>query len=418
MQVLSERCCGLDVPKASVVACLVTPGPRGGPTKAVRTFGTMTDELLRLADWLTAAGCTHVAMESTGVYWVPLWHLLEARFALLLVNAAHVKQVPGRKTDVADAEWLADPSWPSGQALLRHGLLRASFVPPQAQRELRELTRYRAELVAARTAEVNRLQQTLEGANRKLGSVLSDVMGVSGRAILAALLAGERDAARLAALAVGKLRAKPPDPEQALAGRVGDHHRLLLRHRLTHIDGLDAQLAELDAAIAERLADQADVLERLDEIPGVGRRTAEGLVAEVGTDMARFPSAAHCASWAGLCPGHDQSAGKRRSGKTRQGNRALRAALTEAAKAAGRTKHAALGQRYRRLRQRLGTKKATVALARHILEVAYHLIRDGSRYQEPVPPPRGPLARQLEERRHVQALRQLGYHVTLQPTAA
>ena len=410
MEVLHPRCCGLDVHKDSVVACALLAPAGGRARKEGRTFGTTTAQIEALAGWLGERGVTHVAMESTGVYWVPLWNLLEARFALRLVNAAHVKQGPGRKTDVADAEWLADR--------LRHGLLRASFVPPQAQRELRELTRYRAELVAARTAEVNRLQQTLEGANRKLGSVLSDVMGVSGRAILAALLAGERDAARLAALAVGKLRAKPPDPEQALAGRVGDHHRLLLRHRLTHIDGLDAQLAELDAAIAERLADQADVLERLDEIPGVGRRTAEGLVAEVGTDMARFPSAAHCASWAGLCPGHDQSAGKRRSGKTRQGNRALRAALTEAAKAAGRTKHAALGQRYRRLRQRLGTKKATVALARHILEVAYHLIRDGSRYQEPVPPPRGPLARQLEERRHVQALRQLGYHVTLQPTAA
>jgi transposase len=376
----------------------------------VRTFGTTTAQVEALGAWLAAEAVTHVAMESTGVYWKPLWNLLEDRFTLLLVNAAHVKAVPGRKTDVADAEWLAD--------LLRHGLLRASFVPPQAQRELRELTRYRSELVAARTAEVNRLQQTLEGANLKLGSVASDVMGVSGRAILAALLAGCEDPAQLADLAVGKLRAKLPELEQALAGRVSDHHRFLLRHHLTHIDGLDAQLAELDAAIAERLVDREEVLERLDEIPGVGRRTAEVLAAEIGTDMTRFPSAAHCASWAGLCPGHDQSAGKRRSGKTRKGNRALRAALTEAAKAAGRTKHAALGQRYRRLRQRLGTKKATVALARHILEVAYHLIRDGTSYHEPAPPSPGSLARRAEERRHVQALQHLGYHVTLQPTAA
>ena len=410
MEVLHPRCCGLDVHKDSVVACaLVTPAG-GRARKEVRTFGTTTAQIEALGDWLAAAGVTHVAMESTGVYWKPLWHLLEDRFTLLLVNAAHVKAVPGRKTDVADAEWLAD--------LLRHGLLRASFVPPQAQRELRELTRYRSELVGARTAEVNRLQQTLEGANLKLGSVASDVMGVSGRAILAALLAGCEDPAQLADLAVGKLRAKLPELEQALAGRVGGHHRLLLRHHLAHIDGLDAQLAELDAAIAERLAAQEEVIERLDEIPGVGRRTAEVLLAEVGADMARFPSAAHCASWAGLCPGHDESAGKRRSGKTRKGNRALRAALTEAAKAAGRTRHGALGRRYRRLKQRLGTKKATVALARHILEVAYHLIRDGSRYQEPVPPPRGPLARQVEERRHVQALQALGYHVTLHPAAA
>jgi transposase len=410
MEVLYPRCCGLDVHKDSVVACVLVTAPGGRVRKEVRTFGTTTAQIGALGGWLAEATVTHVAMESTGVYWVPLWNLLEARFTLLLVNAAHVKAVPGRKTDVADAEWLAD--------LLRHGLLRASFVPPRAQRELRELTRYRTELVAARTAEVNRLQQTLEGANLKLGSVASDVMGVSGRAILAALVAGETDPAHLADLAVGKLRTKLAKLEQALAGRVGDHHRFLLRHHLTHIDGLDAQLAELDAAIAERLADQAEVLDRLDEIPGVGRRTAEVLAAELGTDMARFPSAAHCASWAGLCPGQHRSAGKRTSGKTRKGNRALRAALTEAAKAAGRTKQGALGQRYRRLRQRLGAKKATVAVARQILEVAYSLIRDGTRYQEPTPPPRGPLARQVEERRHVQALQHLGYHVTLEPAAA
>lgn len=410
MEVLYPRCCGLDVHKDSVVACVLVTPTSGRAGKEVRTFGTTTAQIEALGGWLAEAAVTHVAMESTGVYWIPLWNLLEARFTLLLVNAQHVKAVPGRKTDVADAEWLAD--------LLRHGLLRASFVPPQAQRERRELTRYRTELVAARTAEVNRLQQTLEGANLKLGSVATDVMGVSGRAILAALVAGETDPARLADLVVGKLRTKRPELEQALAGRVSDHHRLLLRHHLTHIDGLDAQLAELDAAIAARLADQAEVLDRLDEIPGVGRRTAEVLAAELGTDMARFPSAAHCASWAGLCPGQHQSAGKRKSGKTRTGNRALRVALTEAAKAAGRTKHGALGQRYRRLRQRLGAKKATVAVARQILEVAYHLIRDGTRYQEPTPPARGPLARQVEERRHVQALQHLGYHVTLEPAAA
>lgn len=410
MEVMHPRCCGLDVHKDTVVACVVVSSARARPRKESRTFGTTTAQIQGLGDWLASHAVTHVALESTGVYWKPLWNLLEARFTLLLVNAQHVKAVPGRKTDVQDAEWLAD--------LLRHGLLRASFVPPQPQRELRELTRYRAQLVGVRSAEANRLQQTLEGANLKLGSVVTDVTGVSGRAILAALLAGQDDPGQLAALAAGRLRAKLPDLEQALVGRVGEHHRFLLAQHLTHIDGLDAQIAALDAAIAARLAEHTELIERLDGIPGVGRRTAEVLLAELGTDMSRFPSAAHCASWAGLCPGHDESAGKRRSGKTRKGNRTLRTALTEAAKAAGRTKQKALGHRYRRLKQRLGTKKATTATARHIVEVAYSLIRDGTPYREPVPPPRGPLARHGDEQHHVRALHDLGYHVTLQPRAA
>ena len=410
MEVVHPRCCGLDVHKDSVVACALVSDGGARPRKEVRTFGTMTADLLALGDWLAEAGVTHVAMESTGVSWRPVWNLLEARFGLLLVNAAHVKQVPGRKTDVGDAEWLAD--------LLRHGLLRASFVPDRPQRELRELTRYRAQLVAARTAEVNRLHKTLEGANLKLGSVASDVGGVSGRAILAALLAGQADPAQLADLAKGRLRAKLPALEQALVGRVSDRHRFLLGQHLAPIDFLDGQIAERDALVASRLAAHEELVARLDGIPGVGRQTAEVIAAEVGTDVGRFPSADHLTSWAGLCPGQDESGGKRRSGKTRKGNRVLRAALTEAAKAAGRTKHKALGRRYRRLKRRLGTKKATIALARHLLEVVYHMIKEGAPYREPTPTARGPLARRVDQRHHVQALRELGFHVTLRPIAA
>jgi transposase len=376
----------------------------------VRTFGTTTAQIQALGDWLAAQEVSHVAMESTGVYWKPIWNLLEGRFTLLLVNAAHVKAIPRRKTDVQDAEWLAD--------LLQHGLVRASFVPERPQQDLRDLTRHRAQVVATRSAAVNRLHKTLEGANIKLGGVLTDLTGVSGRAILAALVAGEEDAAALADLAVGQVRRKRAALEEALTGRVDAHHRLLLGQHLALIDFLTGQIAALDTAITTHLAADADLVARLDTIPGVGRRTAEVIAAEVGTDVRRFPSADHLTSWAGVCPGQDESAGKRRSGKTRKGNRALRAALTEAAKAAARTKDTALGRRYRRLQPRLGAKKATVAIAREILAVVYALIKEGTVYREPPPSVRGPLARRVDERRHVQALQELGFHVILQPLAA
>lgn len=410
MEIAHSCCCGLDVHKASVVACALCSTGDGPPTRALRTFGTTTAQLQALGDWLAAHGVTHVAMESTGVYWRPIWNLLEDRFDLILVNAAHVKAIPRRKTDVQDAEWLAD--------LLRHGLLRPSFVPDQTQRERRELTRQRAEVVATRTAAINRLHKTLEGTNLKLGSVITDLMGKSGRAILAALLAGQTDPAQLADLAEGRLRAKRAALEQALVGQLSDHQRFLLGQHLAQIDFCDAQIAAVDAALAAHLAPDADLVARLDTIPGVGPRTAEVLVAEVGTDVARFASADHLTSWAGVCPGQDESAGKRRSGRTRKGNRALRTALVEAAQAAGRTKATALGRRYRRLKERLGGKKAAMALARHILAIAYHLIKEGTTYHEPDPASRGSHARRIDQRRHVQALEALGYHVTLQPLAA
>jgi transposase len=363
MEVVYPRCCGLDIHKRTVVACRIVSGPDARPQKEVRTFGTMTDDLLALADWLDEAGVTHAALEATGVYWQPLWNLLEDRFALLLVNAYHVRQVPGRKTDVKDAEWLAD--------LLRHGLLRASFVPPRPQRELRELTRYRTSLVRERSREANRIQKTLEGANLKLGDVASNVLGVSGQAILRALVAGTTDPGALADLARGRLRDKRAALERALCGGVGPHQRFLLGEQLRHLAALDDSIARVSAEIAARVRPMAAALEALDTIPGVARRTAEALVAEVGTDLARFPSAAHLASWAGLCPGNHQSAGKRQSGRTRKANPWLRAALTEAAQGAGRTKQTYLGAPYRRLAARRGAKRASVAVGHSTLVIAY-----------------------------------------------
>ncbi len=433
MEVVFARCCGLDVHKRTVVACLLTPGPGGRPEKAVRTFSTMTDDLLRLADWLAAAGCTHVAMESTGVFWQPIWYLLEDRFSLLLVNAAHIKAVPGRKTDVRDAEWIAD--------LLRHGLLRGSVVPDQPQRELRDLTRYRSALVAERSAAASRRQKGLEGANIKLASVATDILGRSGRAMLEALVAGATDPAALAQLAKGRLRTKIAELERALTGRFGAHQRFLVARQLAHIDALDALIAEVSDEIIRRLQglvprpssppDASDgvrdaaprppaeeAIARLETIPGVGRRTAEALVAELGLDLRRFPTSGHLAAWAGMCPGNHESAGKRQSGKTRKGNRALRAVLVEAAHAAGHTKHTYLGAQFRRVAARRGKKRAAVAVGHSILVIAYHLLTEGTVYQDLGPHYFDERARQATERRLVHRLEALGYKVALEPVAA
>jgi transposase len=407
MDALYERCCGLDIHKRTVVACLIVPGPDGAPAKEIRTFGTMTDELLALADWLAGAGCTHVAMESTGVYWQPIYNLLEGSFELLLANARHIKAVPGRKTDVKDCEWIGD--------LLRHGLLRASFVPDRPQRELRELTRYRTSLVRERTAEVNRLQKTLEGANIKLASVASDIMGRSAREMLAMLVAGTADPATVAQLARRRLREKIPELERALTGRLGAHQRFLLGRQLAHIDFLDEAIEQVSAEVAGRLRPFQDAVERLDEIPGVGRWTAEVILAEVGTDMTRFPTAGHLASWAGMCPGNNESAGKRRSGKTRKGSPWLRAALTEAAQAAGRKRDSYLAARYRRLMARRGKKKAVVAVGHTILEVVHHLLANGTTYRDLGGHYFDERDRQAVERRLVRRLEGLGYKVSLEP---
>lgn len=407
MDVLHERCCGLDLHKRSVTACRLTPGPGGTLTKEIRQFGTMTEELLALGDWLAAGGVTHVAMESTGVYWKPVWNLLEDDFTLLLVNAAHVKVVPGRKRDVGDAAWLAD--------LLRHGLLSPSFVPDRPGRELRELTRYRSSLVHARTAEVNRLQKTLEGANIKLASVVSDVTGVSARAMLAELAAGSEDTVALAELARGALRTKRDALAQALTGRLSAHQRFMIVQHLALIDGFDAQIAIVGEEIAARLAPFDAELVILDSIPGIGRWSAEVILAEIGSDMSRFPTAGHLASWAGMCPGHDESAGKRRSGKTRKGSPWPRVTLTEAAYAAGRGKDPYLSGRYHRLIARTGKKKAAIAVGRSILELCHQLLSTGQLYDAERARPT-PITR-TEEDRLVRRLEKLGHHVILTPAA-
>jgi transposase len=406
MEVVHERCCGLDIHKKLIVACAVTPGNAGQPRRHVRTFGTMTDELQQLSGWLSEQGVTHVAMESTGSYWKPIFNVLEESFELLLVNAQHLQAVPGRKTDVKDAEWIAD--------LLRHGLLKPSFIPDREQRELRELVRYRTSLVQERTAAANRLQKVLEGANIKLASVATDILGRSGREILEALVAGETNTALMAEFARGRLRDKRPALERALAGRFGPHQRFLVAEILAHIDYLDDTIERLSVEIGERERPFEAVLTRLDTIPGVGRRIAEIIAAEVGPDVRRFPSAGHLASWAGLCPGQDESAGKRRSGKTRKGNRWLRTALVEAAQAARRTK-TYLAAQFRRLTTRRGLKKAMVAVAHSILRIVYHLLIDEHPFEDLGEAYFDQRQRQHVSRRLKQRLERLGYRVQLEP---
>jgi len=413
MDELYPCCCGLDVHKSTVVACLIRPGPDGTRVKETRTFATTTDALEALRDWLVGAGCTHVAMESTGVYWKPIYNVLAATGSGLdarVVNAHHVKQIPGRKTDVKDAEWLA--------ILLQHGMLRASYIPDQDQRELRDLTRTRTSLTDERTAAVNRLHKVLEDANIKLAGVASDVMGTSGRAILAELVTGTMDPAAMAELAKGRLRTKRVELARALSGRMREHHRELVALHLSHIDFLDEAIADLDARIAEALRPFVDDLARLETIPGVKRLTAEVLAAEVGLGMAPFASANHLASWSGMAPGNNESAGKRVRGKGRKGSRWLRRALVQAAHAAARTKRpgkTALADRYRRVVVRGGPKKAAMAVGRAILTTAYYLLTRQTTYTEPDPTTFNEGRRDRIKRRAVDQLASLGYHVTLAP---
>jgi transposase len=443
MDVLYPNCAGIDVHKKTAVVCCRTTAPDGTVSKETRTFSTMTAELLALSDWLTSKGVTHVAMESTGELWKPLYNLLEGSFIILVVNAHHMHTVPGRKTDVKDAEWIAD--------LLAHGLLKASFIPPEPQRDLRDLTRQRTTLVRERASVVQRLHKVLEWANLKLTAVATDVVGVSARAMLEAIVDGQSDVTALAELARGRMRSKRAELEQALEGRVRDHHRFLIAKHLLHIDFLDEQVADYDDQIAAHIqaqpplppqpptseGDQAapaptasttppdapsaaalsweEAVTIWDGIPGIGRRVAEQLVAELGVEMRQFPSAAHAASWAKLSPGNNVSAGKRYSSKIGKGNQWLRATLIQAAHAAVRVKESFLAAFYHRLVARRGVKKAIVAVAHKLLTIAYTLLRKRESYEE-----RGAAA--LDERnkdriihRMQHRFEQLGYKVHLEP---
>ncbi len=413
MQVVYERCAGLDVHKKSVVACRVVPNESGGWTQAIRAFGTMTTDLLGLADWLREGDVTHVAMESTGVYWRPVFNILESEVAVIVVNAQHIKQVPGRKTDMKDAQWIAE--------LLQHGLLKPSFIPEVTQRDLRELTRYRRHLIQERTQEANRVHKVLQDANLKLSSVATDILGVSGRAMLEALLAGNTDPEELAQLAKGRLRDKLELLEQALTGYLRDSHRFLLRMLLDHLDELTERISALDAEIDHLMRPfdpTGQLIGRLDAIPGVGKRTVEEMIAEIGVDMARFPSANHLASWAGLAPGKNESAGRNRSARAPKGNRYVRAALVEAAQAAGHSRKTYLGAQFGRLAGRRGKKRAAVAVAHSILIIMYHMIRDQTEYRERggdyFDHQRGPAV----QRSLVKRLERLGFKVTLEPLEA
>lgn len=407
MEVVYTHCCGLDVHKNTVVACIIVPGPDGKLRRETQTFGTTTNEIVRLAEWLNANGVTHVAMESSGSYWKPIWNILEPLFNLVLANARDVKAVPGRKTDVKDAEWLAD--------LFRHGLLKGSFVPNREQRELRELTRYRTSLIEERSAEVNRLQKVLEGANIKLASVATDITGVSGRQILRALIGGTTDAAAMAELAKGRLRDKIPQLQEALRGTFGPHQRMMVAQQLAHIDFLDEAIEQLDREVAERMRPFEEIIVRLDKITGVGRRAAEIILAQIGTDMSRFPTQRHIASWAGMSPGNNESAGKRKSGRTRKGNSALRRILVQAAHAAGRSKNTYLGAQFRRLAARRGKKKAAVAVGHSILVIIYNLIKHGTTYSDLGGNYFDLRDRDALKRRLVNRLKNLGWKVTLEP---
>jgi transposase len=409
MDVMIARGAGLDVHQATVVATARVPSPSGDREVVTATFGTMTPDLIALREWLQAYGVTHVALESTGVYWKPVYYVLEDAFTLLLINMQELKRVPGRKTDVKDSEWLAQ--------LLECGLLRASFVPPPPIRELRDLTRYRVQQVRDRAQEVNRLCKVLEDAGVKLSTVATNVIGVSGRPMLQALVAGTTDPAVLADLARGKLRKKLPELRRALMGRFRPHHAFLLEQVLAKIDFLDEALDHLMAEIEARLGPFAPMLTALDTIPGINRVGAISLLAETGGDMTRFATAAHLCSWGAMCPGQNESAGKRHSGKTRKGNRYLRAALIQAALAASRAKGTALQAQYLRIRRHRGHKKAVVAVGHQILEIAYYLMRDGGSYHELGANYFDQRHKERTIRRHLKQLEALGVHVTVQEAA-
>ena len=407
MELQSNCACGLDVHQATVVACLLMVLNNGKVKKQIRSFGTTTRELVALRDWLQSQGCTHVGMESTGVYWKPVYTILEGTFDITVANAQHVKNVPGRKTDVKDAEWIAD--------LLRHGLLRKSFVPPKPIRELRDLTRFRRKLVESRTDERNRLLKVLETANIKLATVASDVFGVSGMRMLDALIEDQATPAEMAELAKGRLRAKISELQPALEGRLEEHHRYLLKLQRARLRALEGDLNELDTRIKEKLQPYQPQLELLREIPGVDWALAAVIIAELGVDMKVFGSPSRVSKWTGVCPGNNESAGKRKSGRTSKGNCHLKTALVEAARSAARAKGTYLREKFYRVKSRRGDKRAAVTVAHKILVAVYHMLDQQVSYNDLGDLYLDKLNKHRLTRNLVNRLERLGYHVELQP---
>jgi len=405
IEAILKCCCGLDVHQAVVWACLVIEQPDGKVAKTIRSFSTMTKGLLQLKDWLEEHHCKHVAMESTGVYWKPIFNILEDSATITLANARHLKQVPGRKTDVKDCEWIA--------MLHRYGFIKASFVPPRPIRDLRDLTRYRRSLIGDAASEKNRIQKFLEDANIKLSAVVSKIWGVSCREMIEALIAGSYTPKQMAKFARGRMRSKIPALQEALEGKISDHHRFLLTKCMEHIQYLERQIAEIDERIDECLEPYREVHTCLQSMPGVDKDAAAGLIAEMGADMSVFPTAAHAASWAGMCPGNHESAGKRKSGKTRPGDKYLESLLCEVAWAASRTKDTYLSAKYNRIAYRRGPKKANVAVGHSIIKIAYHIIKERVLYLEPE---KEQITAQQKNRllkKHLQAIERLGYKIEL-----
>lgn len=437
MDVLINRCAGLDVHKKTIVVCVLVVGADGRVSKEIREYRTMTRDILNLADWLAQSEVTHVAMESTGVFWKPIYNLLDGRFEILLVNAQHIKQVPGRKTDVKDCEWIA--------RCLQHGLLRASFIPSRATRDLRDLLRHRAQLASEKTRETNRIHKILEDANIKLGAVASDILGVSGRAMIRAMIDGEEDSEALAELARRKLRGKIPDLRVALEGKVLDHHRFMLRMHLAHVEYIESQIEEITVRVEQLMSPQgpsggpdggrsqelvADAVSQpvqqpfsydqaialLVPVPGLERSVIQNILAETGLDMAQFPSAAHISSWAGVCPGNNESAGKRRSGKTTKGSRWLRRSLCQAAWAAARSCDTYFSAQYKRLAPRRGKKRAIMAVAHSLLVTIYHMLKTRTPYRDLGANWFDQLHPEKLTRYLVRRLETLGYKVSLERT--
>jgi transposase len=402
MEVVYERCCGLDIHKKKIVACIIT----GRGKAEIRTFGTMTDDILSMIDWIKKEECQSVAMESTGSFWKPVYNLLEMEgIKTLVVNAQHIKTVPGRKTDVKDAEWIAD--------LLRHGLLKGSFIQNKEQRELKELVRYRRSIVDERAREINRIQKVLEGANIKLSSVVSDIMGVSAREMLNALANGESEPQNLATKAKGTMKNRISELKSALKGIVGEHQQFMLLVQLKHIENLESEITQLDEEVSKRMRPYETEVKIMDEITGVGIRSAQTIISEIGVDMDRFPTAAHLASWAGMCPGNNESAGKKKNTKTRKGNKTLRTTLVECARAAALSKDTYLSSQYKSIGARRGYNRAAVAVGHSILIIAYHLLKNKSSYNDLGANYFNNLRKKSIASRAIKRLEALGYKVNI-----